>query len=262
MLLVIDTGNTTTVAGIYDGDELIAHWRLSSILHTSDELGIYFLNLLSTKGITPSQIHGAAFASVVPSLDFGMNEAIRSYFGVNPLQVNGLTDTGMKVLTSNPREVGADRIVNAVAGREKYGAPLIVADYGTAITFDVVDPDGAYLGGVIAPGLNSGINALFAKAAKLPQVALKIPDSVIGRNTEEAIQAGILFGNAGLTDRITDMIREQPGMSNAKVIATGGHAGLMAKVSRNIEVVDKWLTLEGLKMIHERINGKCPASEA
>ena len=256
MLLVVDTGNTTTVAGIYDGDELIAHWRLSSILHTSDELGIYFLNLLSLKGIKPSEIQGAAFASVVPSLDFSMKAAIRQYFDVEPLQVNGLTDTGMEILTKNPREVGADRIVNAVIGREKYGSPVIVADYGTAITFDVVSPEGAYLGGVIAPGLNSGISALFSKAAKLPQVALNIPESVIGRSTEEAIQSGILFGNAGLTDRLIDMIREQPGMSQAKVIATGGHAGLVAKVSRNINVVDKWLTLEGLKMIHERVNGK------
>ncbi len=254
MLLVLDTGNTTTVAGIYDGDVLIAHWRLSSILHTSDELGIYFLTLLGTKNISANQITGAAFASVVPSLDFSMKEAIRQYFGVTPLQVNALTDTGMKILTKNPREVGADRIVNALAGREKYGAPLIVADYGTAITFDVVSSEGDYLGGVIAPGLNSGISALFSKAAKLPQVALNIPETVIGRNTEEAIQSGILFGNAGLTDRIIDMIRSEDGMSDAKVIATGGHAGLMAKVSKNIQYVDKWLTLEGLKMIYERVN--------
>ena len=256
MLLVVDTGNTTTVAGIYDGDELIAHWRLSSILHTSDELGIYMLNLLQTKNINPSEIHGAAFASVVPSLDFSMTEAIKQYFNVKPLQVSASTDTGMKILTKTPREVGADRIVNAYAGREKYGSPLIVADYGTAITFDVVSPEGEYLGGVIAPGLNSGISALFSKAAKLPQVALNIPENVIGRSTEEAIQSGILFGNAGLTDRIIDMIHEQPGMKGAKVAATGGHAGLMAKAARNIDYVDKWLTLEGLKMIHERINGK------
>ena len=254
MLLVIDTGNTTTVAGIYDNDELIAHWRLSSILHTSDELGIYFLNLLSTRGIKPSDIHGAAFASVVPSLDFAMREAIKQYFNVQPLQVNALTETGMPVLTRNPAEVGADRIVNAYAGREKYGAPLIVADYGTAITFDVVSPEGSYLGGVIAPGLNSGISALFSKAAKLPEVALKIPETAIGRSTEEAIQAGIVFGNAGLTDRIIDMIRTADGLSGAKVIATGGHAGLMARVSRNIDTVDKWLTLEGLKLIHARLN--------
>ena len=254
MLLVLDTGNTTTAAGIYDGEELIAHWRLSSILRTPDELGIYLLGLIRTQDIKPSDITGASIASVVPSLDFPMTQALRQYFGVTPLQVNALTDTGMEVLCKNPREVGADRIVNAVAGREKYGMPLIVADYGTAITFDVVSPEGAYMGGAIVPGLNSGISALFSKAAKLPQVALNIPESVIGRNTEEAIQSGILFGNAGLTDRIIDMIRDEPGMSGAKVIATGGHAGLMAKVSRRIEVVDKWLTLEGLKMIYERVN--------
>ena len=254
MLLVVDIGNTTTVAGIFDGDELIAHWRLSSILQTSDELGINLLNLLATKNITPSKIHGAAFASVVPSLDFSMTEAIKQYFSVKPLQVNALTDTGMEVRTKTPREVGADRIVNAVAGRAKYGAPIIVADYGTAITFDVVSEDGAYLGGAIAPGLNSGISALFSKAAKLPQVALSIPESVIGRSTEEAIQSGILFGNAGLTDNIINMIRAEKGLSGAKVIATGGHAGLMAKVAKNIDCVDKWLTLEGLKMIYERIH--------
>ncbi len=254
MLMVIDTGNTTTAAGVYDGEELIAHWRLSSTLRTSDEFGMDFINLINTKGIKTSDITGAALASVVPSLDFPMTEAVKQYFGVTPLQVNGSTDTGMKILCDNPREVGADRIVNALAGREKYGMPLIVADYGTAITFDVVSPEGSYMGGAIAPGLTSSISALFSKAAKLPQVALNIPRSVIGRNTEQAIQSGILFGNAGLTDRIVDMIRSEPGMENAKVIATGGHAGLMAKVSERIDVVDKWLTLEGLKMIYERVN--------
>ncbi|MBQ7196288.1 MAG: type III pantothenate kinase, partial [Synergistaceae bacterium] len=152
MILVIDTGNTTTVVGIFDGDNLIAHWRLSSILHTADELGIYLLNLLATKNIKPSEIKGAAFASVVPSLDFSMTEAIKNYFNITPLQVNAKTNTGMKILVKNPNEVGADRIVNALAGREKYGSPLIVADYGTAITFDVVSPEGDYLGGAIAPG--------------------------------------------------------------------------------------------------------------
>ncbi|MBR0248820.1 MAG: type III pantothenate kinase, partial [Synergistaceae bacterium] len=236
------------------GEELIAHWRLSSTLRTSDEFGMDFISLLGTKGLKPSDITGVALASVVPSLDFPMTEAVKQYFGVTPLQVNGSTDTGMKILTDNPREVGADRIVNALAGREKYGMPLIVADYGTAITFDVVSPEGSYMGGAIAPGLTSSISALFSKAAKLPQVALNIPRSVIGGNTEQAIQSGILFGNAGLTDRIVDMIRSEPGMENAKVIATGGHAGLMAKVSERIDIVDKWLTLEGLKMIYERVN--------
>ena len=158
----------------------------------------------------------------------------------------------MKILVKNPGEVGADRIVNALAGREKYGCPLVVADYGTAITFDVVSPEGDYLGGAIAPGLQTGISALFSKAAKLPQAALSVPENVIGKNTEEAIQSGILFGNAGLTDRIIEMIRAQNGFGNAKVIATGGHAGLMKKVSKYIDVVDNWLMLEGLKLILSR----------
>jgi len=249
MILVIDAGNTTTVVGIFEGDNLLAHWRLSSILHTVDELGIYLLNLLATKNFKPSDIKGAAFASVVPFLDFSMTEAIKNYFGVTPLQVNAKTKTGMKILVKNPNEVGADRIVNAVAGREKYGAPLIVVDYGTAITFDAVSPSGDYLGGPIAPGLQSGISALFSKAAKLPQVALAIPESIIPYNTETAIQSGIIYGNAGLTDRIIDMMHEHPGLEKAKVIATGGHAGLMAKVSKKIDVLDSWLTLEGLKII-------------
>lgn len=255
MLLVTDIGNTTTVVGIYDKDKLLAHWRLSSILHTPDELGIYLLNLLNTKGIIPSDINGAAFASVVPSLDFSFSEAVKNFFGTDVLRVDSSIDTGMEIRYKTPREVGADRIVNAVAGREKYGSPLIVADYGTAITFDVVSEDGAYLGGAIAPGLGSGISALFSKAAKLPQVALSIPESVIGRNTDESIQSGILFGNAGLTDHIVDLIRKEPGLKNAVTIATGGHAELMSRISRTIQHVDPWLMLDGLKLIYERVRG-------
>ena len=258
MLLVIDVGNTTTVIGIFDDDsegKLIAHWRLSSILHTPDELGIYILNLLSTQNIKANEIHGAAFASVVPPLNFSIREAVKKYFHVTALEVNGLTDTGMEIRYLAKREVGADRVVNAVAGREKYGAPLIVADYGTAITFDVVSQDGAYIGGAIAPGLNSAIGALFSNTAQLPKVALEIPASVIGHNTNEAIQSGVLIGNAGLTDHIIDLIREELKV-DAKVVATGGHAPLMAKVSRNIDYVDPWLMLEGLKFIYNRLNNK------
>ena len=253
MLLVIDTGNTTIAAGVFDGNNLIAHGRLSSISRTSDELGVYLWELLSTKNINPSSITGAAFASVVPSLDFAITEAIKQYFNVNPLQVSANTDTGLDLRVKNPQEVGADRIVNVFAGLHKYGSPLIVVDYGTAITFDCISPDGAYLGGVIAPGLVSGISALFSKAAKLPQVSLSIPERVIGLDTTENIQSGILYGNGGLTDRLIDLIRESDGMKAAKVVATGGHAGLMQKVSRNIEYVDNWLMLDGLRLIYERI---------
>ena len=254
MLLVTDVGNTTTVVGIFEGEELRAHWRLSSILHTPDELGVYLLNLLGMKGVSPRDVRGAAFASVVPSLDFSIRHALRDFFEVDPLQVDASVDTGMEIRYSAPRELGADRLVTAVAGRAKYGAPLIVADYGTAITFDVVSPDGAYLGGAIAPGLASGITALFSNAAKLPQVALSRPPSVIGRTTNESIQSGILFGNAGLTDHIVGLIRAELG-AQAPVVATGGHAALMATVSRTIDHVEPWLMLKGLRLIYERVRG-------
>lgn len=255
MLLVMDVGNTTTVVGIFDGEALTAHWRLSSNLHTSDELGVYLMTLLGTKGVSPGEIDGAVFASVVPSLDLSVSEAIRNFLNVDPLKVDAFTDIGMEIRYAAPREVGADRIVNALGGVVKYGAPLIVVDYGTAITLDVVSKDGAYLGGVIAPGLVSGISALFGRTAKLPQVGVELPPSVIGRNTNESIQSGILFGNAGLTDRLVEMIRSELGLQ-ARVVATGGHAELMAGISRTIDRVDPWLTLDGLRLIYERNRGR------
>ena len=251
MLLVMDAGNTTTVVGIFDKEKLISHWRLSSILHTSDEFGVYLLMLISTIGVKPEQIDSAVLSSVVPSLDVPICEAIKTYLYVDCLRVNAFVDIGMEIRYATPREVGADRIVNAVGGMHKYGAPLIVADYGTAITFDVVSIDGAYLGGVIAPGLVSGIEALFGRTAKLPQVGVELPPSVIGRNTNESIQAGILYGNAGLTDHLVEKIRDELGVK-ATVVATGGHAALMATIAKSIDHVDPWLTLDGLRIIHER----------
>ena len=255
MLLVMDVGNTTTVIGIFDGDNLNAHWRLSSILHTSDEFGVYLLTLLSTASIKPKDIDSAVLSSVVPSLDIPICEAVRTFFGVDCLRVDAFVETGMEIRYAAPREVGADRIVNAVGGMHKYGAPLIVADYGTAITFDVVSSDGAYLGGVIAPGLVTGINALFGRTAKLPQVGIELPSSVIGRNTSESVQAGVLFGNAGLTDSLVERIRSELGIK-APVVATGGHAALMATIAKSIDYVEPWLTLEGLRIIHEKNCGK------
>jgi type III pantothenate kinase len=251
MLLVMDAGNTTTVVGVFDGETLLSHWRLSSILHTSDEFGIYLLTLLSTVSVKPEEIDSAILASVVPPLDVPIREAIRAYFGVDCLRVDAFIDTGMEIRYGAPAEVGADRIVNAVAGRHKYGAPVIVADYGTAITLDVVSPDGAYLGGVIAPGLVTGVQSLFSHAAKMPKVGLEVPPSVIGRNTAESTQSGILHGNAGLTDCLVEKICAELGIK-ATVVATGGHAELMASLSKTIEHVDPWLTLDGLRILYER----------
>ena len=250
MLLVMDAGNTTTVVGLFEGEELIGHWRLSSRTFTSDEFGVYLLTLFSTMPVTP-RIEGAILASVVPPLDMPICEAVKTYLGAECMRVNAFLDLGIEIRYGAPLEVGADRIVNAVGGRHKYGAPLIIVDYGTAITLDVVSEDGAYLGGVIAPGLITGVQALFSRAAKMPQVGLELPSSVIGRNTSESTQSGILYGNAGLTEHLIEKIRLELGIK-AKVIATGGHAELMASLVKSIDHVDQRLTLDGLRLIYER----------
>lgn len=251
MLLVVDIGNTNTVLGIFDGGELLMHWRLISAKHTADELGIYLLNLISLAGIAPKDIEGAALSSVVPPLDSPWEDGIRRYLSLECLKVTEETDTGVPVLYKTPAEVGADRLVNAVAGIDRYGAPLIIVDFGTAITLDVISPAGEYLGGTIAPGLVVSMEALFGKAAKLPKVSFEVPENVIGRTTRESIQSGMLYGFAGLVDSLVDMIRIEMGC-DAPVIATGGHAESMASISRTIEAVEPWLTLEGLRIIYDR----------
>jgi len=263
MLLVVDVGNTTIVVGLFDGNELVGNWRLSSRTFTSDEFGIYLMTLFSTMNETTNaslpkkdmekkkKIDGAILASVVPSLDVPISDAVKTYIGVDCVRVDAFLDLGLEIRYGAPREVGADRIVNAVGGRHKYGTPLIIVDYGTAITFDVVSEDGAYLGGVIAPGLVTGVQTLFSRTAKVPQVGLELPPSVIGRNTNESTQSGILHGNAGLTEHLIEKIRAELGVK-AKVIATGGHAELMASLVKSIDHVDQWLTLDGLRLIYDR----------
>ncbi|WP_024821889.1 MULTISPECIES: type III pantothenate kinase [Aminobacterium] len=251
MLLVLDVGNTTTVVGIYKGEELLAHWRLISERHTSDEIGIYLLNLLNIAGIKPENIKGAILSSVVPALDVAIREGIYNYFHLDCVKVSSKLDLGMEVRYGAPLEVGADRLVNAVAGKARYGAPLIVVDFGTAITLDVLSKDGAYLGGTISPGLISGMEALFGRTAKLPQVSLEAPSCVIGNNTMESIQSGIIYGNAGLVDFLARKIWEALG-ETCLVVATGGHSEAIGKISEVIGKVDPWLTLEGLRIIYER----------
>lgn len=254
MLLVIDVGNSNTVLGIYKGDKLIRHWRLISKGRTADELGVYLINLLATVSINPDDIKGAILASVVPPLDGITMEGVRNYLGIDCISVSCNLDLGIEIRYTNPLEVGADRLANSVAGIEKYGVPLIIVDFGTAITLDVISPDGAYLGGSIAPGLISGMEALFGKTAKLPQVSLEVPPSVIGNNTINSIQAGIMYGNAGLVDSLVTRTWNQLGRKG-KVVATGGHAGKVSALSETIDVVDPWITLDGLRAIFCR---NCP----
>ena len=255
MLLVVDIGNTNTVLGIFDGRELIRHWRLISERHTSDELGIYLLNLISLAGVTPAEISGAALCSVVPPLDAPWEEGIRRYLSVECLKVTNRTNIGIPVLYENPSEVGADRLVNAVAGIERFGSPLLVVDFGTAITIDAISTRGEYLGGSIAPGLVVSMEALFGKAARLPKVSFDLPEKVIGRNTRDSMQSGFLYGFAGMVDSLVERIREEMG-EEVRAIATGGQAEAVAPVSRTISWVEPWLTLEGLRLIYEMDRGE------
>ena len=256
MLIVLDVGNSTTVIGIYDTSEtkLLHHWRITSLRQTSDEIGLLLLNLVESAGISSRDIKSAIMSSVVPALDNPIIEAVNNYFNVECMKVSIELDLGIKVEYSAPKEVGADRLVNAVAAVSMFGIgkPVIVIDYGTAITFDVISKDGAYIGGVIYPGLVTSIEALFGKTAKLPQVALEAPSAVIAKNTIEAIQSGVLYGNAGMTDKIVSMIKDELGTEDCHVIATGGHASLMSRYAKTIQGVDPWLTLEGLRIIYER----------
>ena len=255
MLLVLDVGNSTTVIGVFDMNEkkLLHKWRMTSLRQTSDEIGLLLLNLLKSADISLTDINSAIMSSVVPALDNLIIEAIKNYFGVDCMKVSIALDLGIEIKYAAPDEVGADRLANAVAAISKYGeeGPIIIIDYGTAISFEVIS-NGAFLGGVICPGLETSIEALFGKTAKLPQVALEAPSAVIGQSTIEAIQSGVIYGNVGMTERIVLMIKNQLGVKECKVIATGGHAKLMSRYVETIQHVDTWLTLDGLRIIYER----------
>ena len=256
MLLVLDVGNSNTVIGVYDmrDKKLMRHWRMTSLRQTSDEVGLLLSNLVRSADISPSDIKSAIMSSVVPALDNQIIEAVKDYFNVDCMKVSIALDLGIEIKYSVPKELGADRIVNSVAAVSKYGVgkPIIAIDYGTAIVFDVISKDGAFLGGVICPGLTTSIEALFGKTAKLPQVALEAPSTVIAQNTIGAIQSGVMYGNAGMTDKIVAMIKDELGEKECIVIATGGHAELMSHYAKSIQHVDTWLTLDGLRVIYER----------
>lgn len=255
MLLVLDIGNTNTVIGMFEGDRLRGHWRFSSLERTSDEAGLLLQNLLDSHRVPRDHIKGTILSSVVPRLEEVWHEALRNYLDLTPYVVTHHMDLGMKIDTNNPREVGADRLVNSVAAMEKFGCPLITVDLGTAITLDVVSADGAYIGGAIAPGLSVSMETLFSRTAKLPQIALTAPQRVIGRDTKSAIQSGIVYGYVGLVDSLVERIFEEL-ETRTPVIATGGHAKILAMQSKTITNIEPWLTLDGLSILYRRCVSK------
>lgn len=252
MLLVFDVGNTNVVLGVYQGEELIKHWRLSTQRNqTVDEWGISMCNLFMHSGIDYHAVKDIIISSVVPPIMPTLEEMTRQYFNIEPIIVGPGIKTGMPLLYENPREIGADRIVNAVAGYELYGGPLIIVDFGTATTFCVISAKGEYMGGAITAGLAIAMESLFQKTAKLPRIELAKPKNVIGRNTVASIQSGLIYGYIGQVDGIARRIKTEIN-SDAFVLATGGIADLIAKESEEINHVDPLLTLEGLKILYQR----------
>jgi type III pantothenate kinase len=251
MLLVLDVGNTNTTLGLYDGRELKYSWRLTSERHrTVDEYGIMCRTLLQLAGLDSSDVSGLAVSSVVPMLDFTLHKMAETYFGLKPLFITA-ENAGMPVLYDDPREVGADRVVNAVAAFQQYGGPCIVVDFGTATTFDAISKAGEYLGGIIYPGIQISADALFQRAARLRNTEIRHPAKLIGTNPTASVQSGLYFGNIALVDGVLERMISELG-AGTRVIATGGLAPLISKGSRLIEAVEPNITLEGIRIVYER----------
>ena len=251
MLLAIDLGNTNLTFGLFQGERLVHDWRLATRRDSMpDELGISMLQLIRQEGLDPKAVEAVVVASVVPPLNTSLVEAVRRYFGREPLMVEPGIKSGMKILYRDPKEVGADRIVAALAAFRKYGGPLIIIDFGTGTTYDAISREGDYLGGAIAPGMGISVDALYERAARLQRVELRAPGHVIGRTTVESMQAGIIFGFVAQVEGMVARMRKELG-ADARVIATGGHSTLIASETSVIEVVDDRLMLEGLRLIYE-----------
>lgn len=250
MLLAVDAGNTNVVLGLYDGERLVADWRITTPqTWTGDEVAMLLIDLFSLRGLDPKDVTGVVIGSVVPNLTPALEEASEVHLKLKPIIVGPGVKTGIRIAIENPKEVGADRIANTLAAFRRYGGPAIVIDLGTAVTYDAISATGDYLGGAIAPGVGISLDALLEHTAKLVRVELTAPDSVIGRSTVAAIQSGLLWGFVGQIEGMVQRMTQELGGS-ARVIATGGQAGMVAGLTHVIDEVDSQLTLEGLRLIH------------
>jgi type III pantothenate kinase len=252
LLFVIDVGNTNIVLGVYDGEAFKHHWRIETYRNrTGDEYGMVIKSLFDYVGLSFSDIKGIIISSVVPPIMASLERMCQNYFHVKPLIVGPGTKTGLNIKSDNPREVGADRIVNAVAAIDEYGSPLIIVDFGTATTYCYINENKQYIGGAIAPGIGISTEALYTKASKLPRIEIARPESVIGKNTVAAMQSGVLFGYVGQVQEVVKRMKAES-KTNPTVIATGGLAQLIADESTCIDIVDPYLTLKGLLLIYHR----------
>jgi len=255
MLLAVDIGNTSTTLGVFDGEELRSTWHMATGVHRmSDEYAALLFNLLRQQGLETTDIKAVAMCSVVPPLISTFEELFKRYFNIEPMVVGAGVKTGVSIRMDNPREVGADRIADAAAVHHLYGGPVIVIDLGTATTFGIISKEGDYIGGIIATGIATAAEALFTRTAQLPRVDLAPPKHVIGSNTVMAMQSGIIYGYASLVEGMLERIHKELGVKS-KVVATGGYAGLIAKETGVIDVVNPDLTLIGLRLIYEMNKG-------
>ncbi len=253
MILALDVGNTNITFGVYNGDELVTTFRITTkIPRTSDEYGILIRDLLRMNDIKRTDIEGSIVASVVPNIMHSLTGAMVRYIGSNPIVIGPGTKTGIQIKTKNPREIGADRVVDAVAAYEKYGGPVLVLDFGTATTYDYVSADGSLMAGVTAPGIRISAAALSENAAKLPKIEIKKPDSILAGDTVTSMQAGIMYGQIGQTEYIIRQIKKETGCHDMKVVATGGLGRAISKETDMIDLYDKNLTLDGLRIIFEK----------
>jgi type III pantothenate kinase len=248
MLLVVDVGNTNITLGLYDGERLIGTYRMTTKTpRTSDEFGVIFKCIL---GDNAKVVDGAIISSVVPNIMYSLNNSFIKCFGIKPYIVKPGTKTGIKLVVPNPREIGADRIVDAVAGYKCYGGPIIVIDFGTATTYDLITEDGGFIAGITAPGIKTSAKALWEDTAKLPEIEIKKPASILAKETISSMQAGLVYGYIGQTEYIIDKIKEESGYTNCKVVATGGLGRIICDETKKIDVYDNNLTLKGLLEIY------------
>lgn len=253
VLLAVDVGNTNLTFGIFRGETISGSFRMTTKLpRTSDEFGIWILDLLNARGVKKEQVQDVIIASVVPGIMHSLNSGIIKYLEKKPIVVGAGTKTGLKISMANPRELGADRVVDAVAGLELYGGPVMVIDFGTATTYDLVLADGTFLCGITSPGIRISANALWNEAAKLPEIGIEKPDSILAKDTVTSMQAGLIYGCIGQTEYIIRRVREEAGLSEMKVVATGGLGRIIAAETKLIDVYDPDLTLRGLQLLYRK----------